>query len=155
MTREEISVAVGGISDRYIEEAAEPVRSRLRPARLLKVALPLAACLALVISLGQSGQKGEAGTGEAVAPECAGTEDGEGMEALTLEVWGWEEGHILGRIPPEPRKDLDLPDLPVRVILPECGQAFPESTQISVRFSRWEQTEDELILYAEAILPIP
>ncbi len=113
MRREDISAALGGIDQQYIEEAAEeeglcPHRQTHRPRGLAA----LAACLALVLTIGLwqgnrlaapasgAGEPGDMPTAEGAVP----TE-----RSMILRIEGWE-GDYLRCTVVDPLEEIDYPE---------------------------------------------
>lgn len=149
MKREDISTALGGIDDTYIEEAAE-LRSARRPVRRwARVLVPMAACLAVVFSLGlyrsylYRGMKAEGpDDGPVVGESGTWTGSAESGEGQPESEWT-----VKVRVE-QPLEDSFL------AVLTEPALGYEAGTRVEVRLRETEQDPDAHESNREE-LPIP
>lgn len=129
MNREDISNALNGIDEKYIEEAAEDLPAHRRVWSWRKRLIPLAACLAVVLSVGlyrsylYQGMKAECGSnleaqveGSDAPSDCVMTET-EGS-TIVVKVQGELAEGFTGNI-----------------VETECEDRYPVGTQVQVYFT--------------------
>lgn len=171
MNREDISNALNGIDEKYIEEAAEDLPAHRRVWSWRKGLIPLAACLAVVLSVGlyrsylYQGMKVECGsnmepqTEESDAPSDCVTAEKEGS-TIVVKVQGELTEGFTGDIVETECEDRWPVGTQVQVYFTDDCEDMTsqesikgDSTEylVKVRFSASETQSEGVVLYAEDI----
>lgn len=180
MNREEISNALNGIDKKYIEEAADDLPVHRRPRSWAKRLIPLAACFAVVLSVGlyrtylERGMKEEAGLAANTAPgeTDAPFDDadrsevtGECISTVVVKVQGNLIDGFTGAVLETEQADRCPVGAKVQVYVKGYdseadsseGMIIQENQEdntehlVRVQFSRSEAEPEHIVLYAENI----
>ena len=174
MKREDISNALGGIEDKYIQEAAEGPSTQRRPVlTLVKKWLPAAACIVLVAGIGLS-MLGGPTKSDGAAPEAGGDSSAnatssdsplEESPSVTVKVIGTEGDHLRAVITGLPDTEIFPVGTEVLLDLSETiltGEGQPDQSmtpdnlwmipaeggeEVKIDFDSWEQDGEQITLH--------